>query len=458
MFSRGKLLSQKDSLNHYRQAIKLCPGYTIAYDRAGNILRKKGEHKKAITLFKNAAHLGSSNYKLYYLLANLLFTEGYINEASVYLKTSLSINKTYPKALFLNEKIKNQSDKKGPNILLLEPELKEGKKYSYDRQYITIRGIVTDKSGVSKLEVNGKTVIIDTKDIFLENIILKKGQNSISIIAEDLLGNHSTIFVNIDYIKKNRPVRHYKASSNYYSKSYAVIIGINNYDNWPPLEFAVSDAQSVKIIFQQLGFDEVILIKDHEATQRRLLTILGHELPKKLKQNDQLVIYFAGHGQTEDLINDEKKGYIIPVDADIENYFATAISMETLRSLSARIPAKHILYVMDSCYSGLGLSRSLGIRPKGKNYLEKMTSMRAIQIITAGGKDEEVVEKDGHGLFTTFFLKGLKGQADVNKDNVITASELGAYIRPKVIEESNSRQSPLYGRLEGLGDMIFLKQ
>ena len=81
--------------------------------------------------------------------------------------------------------------------------------------------------------------------------------------------------------------------------------------------------------------------------------------------------------------------------------------------------------------------------------------MRVVQIITAGGKGEQVQEKGGHGLFTTYFLHALGGEADFNKDNVVTGTELGAYLRPTVSNASEQAQTPLYGRLEGEGEFLF---
>ena len=88
-------------------------------------------------------------------------------------------------------------------------------------------------------------------------------------------------------------------------------------------------------------------------------------------------------------------------------------------------------------------------------YIRKVSSMRVVQIITAGGKGEQVQEKEGHGLFTTYFLRALEGEADINKDNVVTGTELGAYLRPTVSNASKQAQTPLYGRLEGEGEFLF---
>jgi len=67
----------------------------------------------------------------------------------------------------------------------------------------------------------------------------------------------------------------------------------------------------------------------------------------------------------------------------------------------------------------------VGFHPRSVIILRKISSMRVVQIITAGGKGEQVQEKEGHGLFTTYFLQALEGEADFNKDNVVTGTELG---------------------------------
>jgi uncharacterized caspase-like protein len=277
--------------------------------------------------------------------------------------------------------------------------------------------------------------------------------------AADSLGNRAQISIDIEGEKYALPpLTRVEAASQKkapYGRSFAIVIGINRYEKWPGLEFAVADANSVKNALEKTGFDDITLIMDKEATQRRILSELFHQLPQKVNRNDRVLFYFAGHGQTEDLSGGGKKGYIIPVDAETGSYAATAISMEQIRSLSSRIAAKHIFYVMDSCYSGLGLNRSTGVWPGISDYLRKVSGMRVVQIITAGGQGEQVQEREGHGLFTSYFLKAIGGDADLDKDNVVTGTELGAYLRPTVSNASRQAQTPLFGRLEGEGEFLF---
>jgi hypothetical protein len=240
-----------------------------------------------------------------------------------------------------------------------------------------------------------------------------------------------------------------------YGRRVAVVIGINEYAHWPVLEGAASDARRVANEFRRFGFDEVIELYDREGTRTAILDALGTDLSEKTGSNDLAVIYFAGHGQTETLSSGKKRGYVIPVDSDPSRVFATAISMDTLRDLSDRIPAKHIYYVMDSCYSGLGFVRGLAPTPKGAGYVRKMTSRRAVQMITAGGEGEEAIEAGGQGLFTAKLLEAWSGDADFDGDGFVTASELGTYVKPQVSAASDQRQTPQFGTLQGSGEVVF---
>jgi hypothetical protein len=462
VFWKGRYGKTESSAFHcYEKAIELCPGFIRPYELLGNLHRKKGQTAKAIDYFSKAAELGSNNHKLYYLLASLLFEKGDLDEASRNLNKSLRIRGDYPKALDLKKKIDRTRDKEGPKIFLFEPATRRGLKtvYKYKSETVTVRGIATDKSGVSRVRINQSDALIDERGNFLKDIAIQIGNNTILVEAADSIGNESYLSVAVEREKTELPEfvkpRSAAALSDLYEKSIAVVIGINSYEKWPALEFAVNDAKTVRQKLAETGFNDIVMIFDKDATQRRILTELFHELPQKVGRNDRVLFYFAGHGQTEDLPNGGKKGYIIPFDADTLSYAATAISMEQIRSLSSRIPAKHILYVMDSCYSGLGLSRSYGVSPKVGGYVRKVASMRVVQIVTAGGKGEQVQEREGHGLFTTYFLRALEGEADINMDGVVTGTELGAYLRPKVSDASQQAQTPLYGRLEGEGEFLF---
>ncbi len=177
----------------------------------------------------------------------------------------------------------------------------------------------------------------------------------------------------------------------------------------------------------------------------------------KISKEDRVFFFFAGHGATRKLPSGKDIGYIIPVDADIEASQAKSISMTQLQEFCELIPAKHLYFVIDSCYSGLALTRAGALSPNTQNYLEQVTKRPARQILTAGGADQQVADNgpEGHSIFTWAFLQGLQGIADIDGNGVITASELGAYISPVV--SSLSKQTPAFGNLLGSegGEFIF---
>jgi len=239
-----------------------------------------------------------------------------------------------------------------------------------------------------------------------------------------------------------------------YEHQIAAVIGINDYEKLAPLEGARADAEHVAERLRKRGF-EVIELYDGDATRDRILDLIGQELQEKADTESLVVIFFAGHGQTETLPNGGKRGYISPVDTDPDHVFATAISMATLRELSNRLAAKHVYYAMDSCYSGLGLTRGAGLSSQGEGYLDQMTSRRAVQMITAGREDELAIEVNGRGIFTDSFLRAIDGEADANGDGWVTASEVGAFVPEQVASITNAKQTPMYGTLEGRGEVVF---
>ena len=186
-----------------------------------------------------------------------------------------------------------------------------------------------------------------------------------------------------------------------YEKSWAVVVGVNQYPkggrNYPNLNFAVSDAQRVADKLQAMGF-EVRLLTDQEANRQNIVHALADDIGMKAKEHDRIIFYFAGHGATKQKVDDSNMGYILPHDYDATRHNATAISVQQLRDISSEIKAKHMLYLMDSCFSG-GLLASRGQLPQlgatGFKYLKRISQSRAHVVITAGGKDETVKEDVG---------------------------------------------------------------
>jgi peptidoglycan/xylan/chitin deacetylase (PgdA/CDA1 family)/uncharacterized caspase-like protein len=245
-----------------------------------------------------------------------------------------------------------------------------------------------------------------------------------------------------------------------YRESWAVVVGVDEYKSWPRLQYAVSDARAVRELLvskYQFKPENVTLLLDQEATREKILAALGDRLAdgEKVKKDDRVFVFFAGHGITRKLPNGRNLGYIVPVEADTANYQSQAISMTNFQDVSEAIPAKHVFYVMDACYSGVALTR--GGAAVGQNYLAEVTRRVVRQMLTAGGADEQVADNgpSGHSIFTWTLLQGLEGRADLNGDGYIMASELASYVGPTVA--SLSKQTPAFGSLVGSegGEFVF---
>ena len=81
---------------------------------------------------------------------------------------------------------------------------------------------------------------------------------------------------------------------------------------------------------------------------------------------------------------------------------------------------------------------------------------RVIQVLTAGRKNQPMLEEQGHGVFTRKFLDGLLGHADSNRDGIITGTELAAWMHPRVAQASDNKQDMQFGNLDGEGQFFFL--
>jgi len=249
-----------------------------------------------------------------------------------------------------------------------------------------------------------------------------------------------------------------------YSDSWALIIGINEYQNVEPLTYAVADAKAVRDMFvSKYGFkdENVVLVLDEEATKDNIIMEFN-EILKKAKEKDRVVVFYAGHGETYKLPSGGDMGYLIPVDGNVDELYISSIPMKSIYDIAEMSYAKHILYLVDACYGGLTLNTRSLKKDQTPEYLRKMTKERGRQVITAGGKDEQVIEKPewGHSAFTRNLIKGLgDGLADENDDGIITADELGGFIRNRVPIDSEGAHTPQRGRIgSDMGEFVFISE
>ena len=248
-----------------------------------------------------------------------------------------------------------------------------------------------------------------------------------------------------------------------YDDSWAVIIGIDKYKYSDQLNYAVKDAEAVKdMLINKFDFpeDNIKYLVNEEATLSEIKLALD-DISTSADENDRILVFYSGHGETIQGIDGTEKGYIIPYEGKQKKAYATGLAMDEILTISMLSKSKHMLFLMDACYSGLMTQQFKGLaKPTEEGYLTKVANESARQIITAGGREEQVIERDEwqHSAFTKNLLEGLETwEADYNDDGCITADELSSYLREHVTEDSDFQQTPQDGRFRnsGGGEFVF---
>ena len=231
-------------------------------------------------------------------------------------------------------------------------------------------------------------------------------------------------------------------------RSYAVVVGISQYQNMPDrgLQFADRDAESIySILISPEGgnfrAENVHKLIGPQATLAGLRRELEVWLPSAAGEQDRVLIYFAGHGFVAG-----GKAYLAPHDLDPARIASTGYPMDALgKVVGSSIKARYKILLTDACHSG-------AIAPDATAALNRnlLDLDRSLFSLTASRDRESSFESaewgGGHGIFTYYVVKGLEGEADSNADGIVTADELGEYARRNVREATNARQNPTSDR------------
>lgn len=241
-----------------------------------------------------------------------------------------------------------------------------------------------------------------------------------------------------------------------YYKSWAIVIGVENYLLAPKIPGVIEDAKAVAQAFRQLGFDEVVELYDKDASARRLQQMLSDYLPRKVGRYDRLVLYFAGHAGVMQDLDGMELGYLVPWDAQVGNV-SKSMTFEQLKEFSRRSASKHTLFFLNAAVRGWEVSTAQPLSLEGRLAPEDEMERRAVQVLTAGDKGESLSQENGKSFFVQVLLKGLSGAADRNKNGWLMASEVGDYVNQQVLERSKGVQHPLFLQLEGEGDTVLIE-
>ena len=293
--------------------------------------------------------------------------------------------------------------------------------------------------------------------------------NESSANQVELTAAYIKTFVNIAYMAEIK-------------RSLAIIIGIDQYSNGiPALQTAVNDAEEIAATLKSKYEYQVVLMLDGDANSNKFNSLLTafeqHKLflpdgsQIEIEETDRLFFYFAGHGVAVDAIDnlDGPAGFLVPQDARMDNS-STLLPMTRLHNALQKLPCRHLLIILDCCFAGAfrwaGNREAVRQNKVYRERYDRFISSCAQQVITSASDDEKAVdclypfgqrcEHNGHSPFAEFLLKALKGEVDLCKDGVLTATELYVYLHSELYQ-INAKQIPNFCQLKGhdKGEYIF---
>lgn len=350
----------------------------------------------------------------------------------------------------------NQSASAGPTIEILDPPvvLTRGIPSVQLRSAARTRkivGKVSAPAGLASFTINDSSQDVDNHGMFQTQVALQGTTTKVMAIAVDKHGQRASL--SFDLIPRLRgatapdarePASPWddKTKAINFGRYYALVIGNNRYDHFPHLQTPVNDAKrAAAILKNKYGFETKVLTN---ANRYQILSSLN-SLREKLTEKDNLVIYYAGHGEL-DRVN--QRGHWLPVDAEPANT-ANWISNVAITDILNVMAAKHILVIADSCYSGTMTRSSLSRLPTGMSdekrfkWISVMNRMRARVVLTSGGV-KPVLDSGGgkHSVFAKALFDALE-----RNDEIMEGYKLYRRISEQVQRTAarfNIEQTPQY--------------
>jgi hypothetical protein len=245
-----------------------------------------------------------------------------------------------------------------------------------------------------------------------------------------------------------------------FGRYFALVIGNQNYLNIENLMTPKNDADEIaELLENKYGFNVVRL---NDSDNIAIMDAINN-LNKMIGEEDNLLIYYAGHGNRV-AVGDFETGYWLPSNADAPPRDTLWISNEFITRHIARIQAKRVLVIADSCYAGM-LSSAPGhllmkkVDRTSERYIQYKKPRRSRLLLASGG-DRPVLDSGGgnNSVFANALIQVLK-----NNNGLITGPEVFESVRQKVISDAKAadfEQTPQYKVIKGagheMGDFFFI--
>lgn len=335
-----------------------------------------------------------------------------------------------------------------PEIKIISPQVDTSFTARISASTIYLIGRLTDQSGIQSLRINDKDIATDENGFFQQTYKLEDGLNVFEMNATDGLSNSCVKLLSLINLASEE-TRVTSDEEKYEGENHGLIIGINNYSDpsLVDLDNPITDATLLySTLIGNYMFDpeNVTLLKD--PTRADIIKKLD-ELSYTLTRNDNLIIFYAGHGFWD---KEKETGFWLPADA--EKYSSVNwIRNSTIQDFVDDINTRHTLLITDACFAGAIFKSRAGFMDASVavNKLYSLTSRKAM----TSGTLEEVPDRS---VFLEFLLKRLLD----NEKKYLSASELFNNFREAVL--NNSPNVPQYGVIQDTGDeggdFIFVKR
>ena len=304
---------------------------------------------------------------------------------------------------------------------------------STQRENVEFQVAILDTNRYKELLVDGQAVQPAADGRVIVSRPVPVGQSDILLSAIDATGAGF-----VQRVSVTRSIPDARAASSLRLGNYhALVIGNDRYTALQPLKTARADAEAMAVVLRdQYGFEVELLL---DATRSQIVSTLA-SYRKTLGPGDNLLVYYAGHGIRDE---SEDHGYWLPVDADADNPSQWIANASITRQLKA-MPAKHVLVIADSCYSGT-LTRGIVVADRAPGYLIRLAERRSRTALTSGGV--EPVSDAGSGANSVFAFALLQ-ELRANQ-GLLEAGELFARLWRRVALASD--QTPQYAPIVKAG-------
>ena len=328
--------------------------------------------------------------------------------------------------------------------------------------------IVEIRAGIARIDYNvlgaqgGVKIYVDGKVHTVQKmgmpgsvaVNVAKEQNVVSLSVKDNSGQSVKKTVTLARGTEDEASIFSFAQAKSSGKKYAILIGIEDYFDHkvPDLLTPIEDITEIsRFLVDYYGYEKTFVAKNPTRNEFRKLF---NDVAASLTEEDELLIYYAGHGVVDDK---SQKGYWLFADADADSALKWVSNVSIQQSIDSLL-AKNVIIIADSCFSGSFIGSEISRDIKNIFHIRKNTFKNSRTVLTSGDL-EPVLDGGGGGysVFAAAFINLLRSNI-----GTLTGAQISEMLRHDV-RRAGATQKVSYGNLFSSnslhsGDFIFNNQ